>query len=83
MYFVTTKREGYVMFCMSPSERFAIGLTEEQRVHLLQRAGAEWKTLREWPASEYSHTALMVALRHSAEPAAASEWVGLLPENLR
>jgi hypothetical protein len=83
MYFVTTKREGYVMFCMSPSERFALGLTEQQRVHLLERSGREWKTLREWPASDHPHTALMTALRHSEEPATASDWIALLPEKLR
>jgi hypothetical protein len=83
MYFVTTKRDGYILFSMSPSERFAVGLTEGQRVHLLERSGNEWKTLRDWPMSDYSHTAFMTALRHREEPATASEWVALLPENLR
>ena len=83
MYFVTTKREGYVLFSMSPSERFAVGLTEGQKVHLLERAGNEWKILREWPTSDYPHTALMTALRHREEPATVSDWVALLPEKLR
>jgi hypothetical protein len=83
MYFVTTKHEGFVMFCMSPSERFAVGLTEEQNVRLLERSGGQWKTLREWPSSEYSHTALMAGLRLREEPAAAAEWLALLPEKLR
>ena len=38
MYFVTTKRPGYALFCMTPSERAAIAVTDDQRrVHLLER----------------------------------------------
>lgn len=83
MYFVSAKREGFVMFCMSPSERFAIGLTEEQNVRLLEQSGGQWKTLREWPSADYSHTALMAGLRLREEPPGASEWLALLPERLR
>ena len=83
MYFVTTKREGYVMFSMSPSERFAVGLTEGQQVHLLERAGKEWKTVREWPASTFSHTALMTSLRHRQEPGSVTDWIALLAQALR
>lgn len=83
MYFVTTKRDGYVLFCMSPSERFAVGLTENKTVHLLERSGKEWKLVREWPSAEYSHTALMSSLRQRPEPEEAAEWIALLPESLR
>jgi hypothetical protein len=83
MYFVTMKREGYVLFCMSPSERFALGLTASKMVHLLERSGTEWKLVREWPSAEYSHTALMSSLRWRPEPKDAGEWIGLLPEPLR
>ena len=37
MYFVTSKRAGYVLFCMTPSGRAAIGLSEDQKVRLFAR----------------------------------------------
>ena len=70
MYFVTSKRAGYVLFCMTPSGRAAIGLTEAQKVHLFERvAGGEWRVLREWDVGERSHTDIMLALGEREEPA--------------
>jgi len=44
VYFVTTKRAGYALFCTTPSERAAIGVTDDQqRVHLLARTAAGWE----------------------------------------
>ncbi len=83
MYFVTTKREGYTLFCLSPSERFALGVTPERLVQLLVRTPAQnWELLREWSDADYSYTTLMAALRHRDEPAAAADWLGLLPAEL-
>ena len=84
MYFVTTKRPGYILFSMTPSERFAVGLTEDRTVHLLERSGErDWKVLREWPAATYSHTDFMVALRERDEPTGSDELIALLPAELR
>lgn len=70
MYFVTMKRAGYVLFSTTPSERAAIGLTEDQRrVHVLERRGAEWHVRGEWPVEEHSHTDLMQRLANVEEPA--------------
>ena len=70
MYFVTSKRAGYVLFCMTPSGRAAIGLTEQQKVQLFERtAGGEWQVLREWDAAERSHTDIMIRLGDCDEPA--------------
>jgi hypothetical protein len=83
MYMVTTKREGYVLFCMTPSERAAIGLTEKQLVHLLARdANNNWVVLREWSAGKYSHTDFIAALHHRDEPADPRELLALLPAGL-
>lgn len=84
MYFVTTKRPGYVLFSMTPSERFAVGLSEERMVHLLERTGdRDWKVLREWPAATYSHTDFMAGLRERDEPASAGDLIALLPSELQ
>jgi hypothetical protein len=84
MYFVTTKREGYILFCMSPNERFALGLTEDQTVRLFARNPAgEWETLHEWKGADYSHTAFMAALRHRDEPDDPRELLALLPAHVR
>ena len=78
MYFVTTKRPGYCLFCMTPSERAAIGLTEDQkRVHLLERAGDGWRVRHDWAVEEHSHTALMTRLAARDEPASVEELVHL------
>ena len=78
MYFVTSKRKGYSLFSMTPSERAAIGLTEGQdRVHLLERVGADWQVRQEWPISERSHTDIMVRLGAVDEPATVDELLRL------
>ena len=48
MYFVTMKQPGYALFATTPSERAAIGLTDDQQhVHLCERSAVEiaWDTL--------------------------------------
>jgi len=85
MYFVTTKRDGYVLFCTTPSERAAVGLTEKQVVHLLVRDSttADWGVLRQWSAGDYSHTDFMAALHHVDEPADPQRLLDFLPRTLR
>ena len=85
MYFVTTKRPGYVLFCMTPSEHAAVGLTENEIVRLLVRASPDeqWRVLHEWSAKDYSHTDFMVALRDVNEPSDPLQFLGLLPAHLR
>ena len=84
MYFVTSKKAGYVLFCMTPSGRAAIGLTEGQRVHLFERVGGgEWLTLREWDAAVLSHTDVMIALGEHVEPEDPRQLLDLLPEAAR
>ena len=84
MYFVTINKPGYVLFSATPSERAAIGVTDKQVVHLLTRdAGSgEWKVLRTWKVSDYSHTDFMVALHHLDEPDDPRKFLDLLPANL-
>lgn len=78
MYFVTTKRPGYALFCMTPSERAAIAVTDDQkRVHLLEHQGAEWRVRHDWPVEEHSHTELMTRLATLEEPATVDELVRL------
>ena len=80
MYFVTTKRAGYVLFSTTPSERVAVGLTGDQkRVHLLFKESGDWTIVREWPVEEYSHTDLMLALGKAEEPVNARDVLKLLP----
>jgi hypothetical protein len=84
MYFVTTKRPGYALFCMTQSERAAIAVTDDQRsVHVLERTGAEWKVAQEWPVEERSHTDVMTRLGDVAEPATAAELVQLILRGTR
>ena len=76
MYFVTSKRPGYALFSMTPSERVAIGVTEDQkRVHLLERTDAGWRLHRDWAVDEHSHTELMTRLARVDEPATIDELV--------
>ena len=84
MYFITTKKEGYILFSMSPSESYAIGLTEQGRVHLLNRddKGA-WAVAHQWDKEKLSHTAFMASLHRRDEPASLREWLELLPPGLR
>jgi hypothetical protein len=85
MYFVTTKRDGYVLFCTTPSERGAVGLTDKQVVHLLVRASAgdAWRVAAQWEASSYSHTDFLVALHHVDEPADPGGLLAFVPGNVR
>ena len=85
MYFVTTKRDGYVLFCTTPSERGAVGLTDKQVVHLLARESqaSDWVVLAHWNSSDYSHTDFMAALHRRAEPADPRELLDFLPNHLR
>ena len=85
MYFVTTNRPGYVLFCMTPSERGAVGLTDKQTVHLLVRGSpAEpWRVTHKWSTKDYSHTDFLAALHHVAEPADPQELLQFLPAQLR
>ena len=70
MYFVTTKRPGYCMFCVTPSERAAVALTDnQQQVHLLERTADGYTVRREVPVSEQSHTAIILRFGPHAEPA--------------
>ncbi len=78
MYFVTSKRPGYCLFCHSPSERVAVGVTDDQqRVHLLERTGTTWDVRRDLAMSEQSHTAILVRLRRVEEPATFAEFARL------
>jgi hypothetical protein len=78
VYFVTIKRAGYALFSMTPSERAAIGVTEDQkRVHLLERAPDGWQVRQDWPVEEHSHTELMTRLGPVEEPATVAELVRL------
>ena len=84
MYFVTTKNADYVLFCLTPSERAAIGLTEKGAVHLLVRGAADtWQLLREWRVEECSHTDFMSALGKVEEPADPRALLQYLPAALR
>ena len=79
MYFVTTKRPGYALFCMTPSERAAIAVTDDQRrVHLLERSGTTWKVAQDWPVEERSHTDVMTRLGEVAEPASVAELMQII-----
>ena len=80
MYFVTSKKPGYVLFCMTPSGRAAIGLTEQQRLHLLERkSDGEWQILQEWQSGMLSHTDLLLALRDHDEPENPKQILNLVP----
>jgi hypothetical protein len=85
MYFVTTKREGYVLFCLTPSERAAIGVTEKRVVDLLVRAATDkdFVVLRSWSGDLYSHTDFMAAWHHREEPADPKQLLRVLPQELR
>ena len=78
MYFVTTKRAGYALFCMTPSERAAVAVTDDQkRVHVLERDGTTWRVRHDWPVEEHPHTELMTRLATHAEPTTVDELVHL------
>lgn len=80
MYFVTTKREGYTLFCLTPNERFALGLTADETVHAFVRDPADgWKLVRDWRAADHPLTSFLAALRHTEEPDDTAAWLALLP----
>jgi hypothetical protein len=80
MYFVTSKCAGFVLFCMTPSGRAAIGLAEDRRVHLFARQpDGAWRTLKEWDADSLSHTDLMLELGDHEEPDAPEHLLDLVP----
>ena len=74
MYFVTMKEPGYALFATTPSERAAIGLTDDQQhVHLCESTADGWHVARDWPIAEHSHTELMIRLGAVDEPASIDE----------
>jgi hypothetical protein len=78
VYFVTMKQPGYALFATTPSERAAIGLTEDQKhVHVCERRGDGWHVVRDLPVEEHSHTELMVRLGAVPEPASVDELLRL------
>ena len=80
MHFVTSKRAGYVLFCMTPSGRAAIGVTEDRRTQLFERgADGAWQTFAEWAPAELTHTDLMLALGDHEEPRNARGLLELIP----
>jgi hypothetical protein len=81
MYFVTYGGQaGYVLFSTTPRGRAAVGITDTGRIRLLAPgAPGEWRVLREWPGSTYSHTELMLAMSERPEPDTAEEVLTLLP----
>ncbi len=84
MYFVTTKRQPYVLFATTPSERAAVGLTENYTVHLLLRvADGSWRVRHEWDGTRFSHTDLMAAMHDRDEPANPELLLEVLPDDLR
>ena len=85
MYFITTKREGYILFCTTPSECAAVALTEKQIVHLFGRrsVGDEWRLLAQWRTDDYSHTDFLAALHHVEEPREPEGLLAFLPASVR
>ncbi len=80
MYFVTSKRAGYILFCMTPSGRAAIGLAEDRGVELFARhASGDWEVLRAWPSGTLSHTDLLLALGDHDEPSDPKGLLALVP----
>ena len=76
MYFVTMKRPGYCLFSVSPSERFGVGLLDDQqRVQVLERDGIDYVVREECPVAQTSHTDMMLRLGRVAEPSSAAEFV--------
>jgi hypothetical protein len=72
------KRAGYCLFSVSPSERFGVGLLDDQkRVHVLERDKAEYVVRQEWPVEQVSHTDIMIRLGAAPEPASVADFVRL------
>jgi hypothetical protein len=74
-----------VLFSKTPSEKAAIGLTEQQVVHLLRRGAGpdDWSLMAEWDANEFSHTDFMSAMHQRNEPADPADLLDVLPPALR
>jgi hypothetical protein len=85
MYLVTMGKPGYVLFSTTPQSRAAFGLTDAGIVSLLApgEQRGEWRTLREWPTSAFSHTDLFVLLGTLAEPERAEDLLPRLPPETR
>lgn len=81
MYLVTMGRSGYVLFSTTPEGRAAVGLTDAGIVRLFApgEQRGEWRTLREWHTSAYSHTDLMLLLGKLPEPERAEDLLASLP----
>lgn len=82
MYFVTIGgQSGYVSFTTTPRGRAAIGLTDTGKVRMLAPGDSprDWRVLREWPTSAYSHTELLVKLGGADEPESAEDLLQALP----
>jgi hypothetical protein len=76
VYFVTMKRPGYCLFSVSPSEHFGVGLLDDQqRVHVLERDGADYVVHQDCAVAETSHTDMMLRLGRVAEPSSVAEFV--------
>jgi len=72
--FVTIKQPGYALFSMTPSERAAFGVTDDQQhVHMLEKSADGWRVVHDWAMSEHSHTDVMVRLGDVPEPATLAE----------
>jgi hypothetical protein len=72
------KRAGYSLFSVSPSERFGVGLLDDQkRVHVLERDGADYVVRQEWPVEQVSHTDIMIRLGAAPEPGSVADFVRL------
>lgn len=85
MYFVTINKKPYILFCKTPSERAALGLTEKQVVQLLRRGSGpdDWQVFAEWNADDFSHTDFMSAMHYRDEPADPAGLLEILPASLR
>ena len=78
MYFVTMKRAGYCLFAVSPSERFGVGLLDDQQgVDVLEQESGDYVVRQHWPVGELSHTDIMRRLGGVPEPASLDEFVRL------
>jgi len=76
VYFVTMKRAGYCLFSVSPTERFGVGLSDDQqRLDVLERDGADFVVRQEWPVAQVSHTDLMLRLGAVPEPGSLAEFL--------
>jgi hypothetical protein len=52
-------------------------LDDQQRVHVLEREGADYVVRQEWPIADVSHTDVMLRLGGVPEPSTVAEFVRL------